>query len=158
MNYYETISYNPVDGTFRWSVARPGCRIGAKAGSISIYGYIVIRLGRQSVRAHRLAWFLSYGAWPDGEIDHINSDKTDNRPENLRVVDRAGNSQNRRKAHRDSAHGFLGASWNRQHGRWQAKIMANGRRHHLGYFDTPEAAHAAHVSAKQHLHINGGRH
>lgn len=158
VNYYETISYDPDSGRFTWTTARRGCSAGAAAGCLTRAGYVVVKLGRKAVRAHRLAWFLSYGEWPDGEIDHINGNPSDNRLANLRVVDRAGNSQNRRKAHRDSSHGLLGAAWNRQHKRWQAKIMANGKRHHFGYFDTAEAAHAAHMAAKQRLHISGGGH
>lgn len=158
MNYYETIRYEPETGHFLWSVGRPGCKAGSRAGSVTREGYVVVRLGRQTLRAHRLAWFLSYGCWPVGEIDHINGNPSDNRLANLRVVDRAGNAQNRRKAHRDSSHGFLGAAWNSQHKRWQAKIVANGKRYHLGYFDSAEAAHAAHMNAKQRLHIDGGSH
>lgn len=156
MNYYETVSYDAETGVFRWVVSRPGCSAGSTAGSLSLGGYWVIRLGGKQVRAHRLAWFKVHGVWPDGEIDHINGDRADNRLCNLRVTDRAGNSQNRWSAHRDSSHGFLGASWNRQHKRWQAKIVANKVRHHLGYFDTAEAASAVYMQAKQRLHINGG--
>lgn len=156
MNYYETIRYEPETGLFFWAIPRPGCRQGDPVGSLNQRGYVVIKLGRKALRAHRLAWFLTHGDWPAGEVDHINGNPADNRLCNLRVVDRAGNSQNRRRAHSDSTHGFLGAAWNRQHCRWQAKIMANGKRHHLGYFDTAEAAHAAHMEAKQRLHIDGG--
>jgi hypothetical protein len=158
VNYYERIAYDPSTGDLRWTVAGRGINKGAIAGSVTRAGYRQVRVGFKVYRAHRLAWFLVHGKWPDGEIDHINGDRADNRLANLRVVDRAGNSQNRRKAHRDSSHGLLGAAWNRQHKRWQAKIMANGKRHHLGYFDTAEAAHAAHMAAKQRLHISGGGH
>lgn len=33
-------------------------------------------------------------------------------------------------------------------GRYKAQVSINGRRKHLGYFDTPEAAHAAYKAAK----------
>ena len=158
MNYYERIRYDPTAGSFVWAVSAPGITAGKAAGSITANGYRVIKLGRVQHRANRLAWFLTYGEWPTGEIDHINGDKADNRLSNLRVVDRAGNSQNRRAAHRDSLHGFLGATWNHQHQRWQAKIVANKVRHHLGYFNTAEAAHAAYMAAKSRLHISGGSH
>ena len=101
---------------------------------------------------------MVHGHWPDGEVDHINGDKLDNRLENLRVVDRAGNSQNRRKAHRDHRScGLQGVTWNKQHKRWQAKIMANKVRYHLGYHDDPTIAHQAYLEAKARLHINGGQ-
>jgi hypothetical protein len=158
MNYFDRISYNPASGLFMWVVSAPGIRAGKLAGSVSSHGYLIIKLGRKQYRANRLAWFLTHGEWPGGEVDHIDGDPLNNRLNNLRVVDRAGNSQNRRKAHRDNASGLLGATWNKQHKRWQAKLVANKVRHHLGYFDTPEEAHAAYMAAKASLHIGGCRH
>ena len=46
------------------------------------------------VYAHRVVRAMADGAWPDGEVDHINRDKTDNRPGNLRVVTHAENRRN----------------------------------------------------------------
>jgi len=148
MNYFDRISYEPETGVFRWAVSARGITAGKIAGSVTSYGYQQIKLGRRAYRAHRLAWFLTHGVWPDGEIDHIDGDPLNNRLSNLRVVDRAGNSQNRRA---------LGATWNCQHRRWQSKIQANKIRHHLGYFDTPEEARAAYLKAKKRLHISGGQ-
>jgi len=118
-----------------------------------------VKLGRKQYRGNRLAWFLVHGEWPDGEVDHINGDRLDNRISNLRVVDRAGNSQNQRRAHFDNRScGLLGVTWNKQHRRWQAKLQARKVRHHLGYFDDPQSAHEAYLKAKSALHINGGGH
>lgn len=158
MNYLDRISYDPETGAMTWAVAGRGIRKGAPVGSVSCHGYRVATIGRRPYRLHRVAWFLSYGEWPVGEIDHINGDPLDNRLANLRVVSRAENSQNRWRAHADSGHGYLGATWNRQHKRWQAKIVANKARHHLGYFDSPQAAHVAYMAAKERLHIAGGCH
>lgn len=153
------ISYDADTGHFTWVVAASGVRKGKIAGSMTSCGYWQIRLNKICYRAHRLAWFVTYGEWPDDEIDHINGNPLDNRIENLRIVDRAGNSQNRWKAHRDNLScGLLGVTWNKQHQRWQAKIVANKVRHHLGYFSDPEPAHEAYMKAKQRLHINGGGH
>lgn len=157
--FLDRISYDPASGEFRWARAGRGIAIGKAAGSLSRFGYHIIKLGRQQYRAHRLAWLIAHGEWPDGEIDHINGDRTDNRLANLRVVDRAANSQNRWTAHRDNLScGLLGATWNRQHKRWQAKLQARKVRHHLGYFDTPQQAHEAYMAAKKRLHIDGGHH
>lgn len=158
MNYFDRIRYEPETGVFTWAVSGRGIRQGAVAGTVSVDGYRVIRLGFKPYRAHRLAWFLVHGEWPSSEIDHINCNRLDNRLSNLRVVSRAENAQNRRSAMRNSSHGFLGATWNRQHRRWQSKLTAYGTRHHLGYFDSAEQAHAAYMVAKSRLHIDGGRH
>lgn len=158
VNYYERISYNPENGEFRWAISDRGIAKGRLAGCVSRAGYLVIKVNRKQVRANRLAIFLSNGEWPAGEVDHINGDKLDNRLENLRVTDRAGNSQNRRKAHRDHhSCGLQGVAWNKQHRRWQAKIMANKVRYHIGYYNDPAVAHQAYLEAKSRLHINGGK-
>jgi hypothetical protein len=44
--------------------------------------------------AHRLVWFVVHGKFPDGDIDHINGNRSDNRIENLRDVTRRANLQN----------------------------------------------------------------
>ena len=156
MNYLERLHYDISTGLFTWAVSGRGIKKGCIAGSITAEGYWQIKAGFQVYRAHRLAWFIVYGAWPDGEIDHINGDRKDNRIANLRVVDRAGNSQNRRVAHIDNkSTGLLGSTWNKQHKCYQAKIQADKVRHHLGYFSNPLEAHKVYMEAKDHLHIQG---
>jgi len=44
--------------------------------------------------AHRLAWLYVYGVWPDGDTDHINRNKHDNRIANLRSCSRSENMLN----------------------------------------------------------------
>lgn len=162
MNYYDQnqrISYNSASGLFMWVVSEPGITLGKLAGSVSRHGYLIIRLDRKPHRAHRLAWFLVHGEWPQGEIDHIDGDRLNNRLHNLRVVDRAGNSQNRRSAQSNNQScGLLGVTWNKQHKKWQAKLMANKVRHHVGYFSDPNEAHEAYMEAKARLHIGGCSH
>lgn len=159
VNYYERVHYEPTTGAFTWAVSSPGVSAGKAAGSVSVYGYRVIKINRKHIRACRLAWLLTYGEWPAGEVDHINGDRLDDRIENLRVVDRAGNSQNKSSAQANNySCGLLGVTWNKQHLRWQAKIVARKVRHHIGYFHTPEEAHAAYMAAKARLHIGGRGH
>lgn len=64
------------------------------SGSQDHYGYLVLKIKGQQFKAHRIAWFLYYGTMPSGEIDHINHNRSDNRIENLRCVDRLGNISN----------------------------------------------------------------
>lgn len=44
---------------------------------------------------HRLAWFLHYGSWPEGELDHIDRNKHNNRVTNLRISSHVDNCKNR---------------------------------------------------------------
>jgi hypothetical protein len=46
--------------------------------------------------AHRVVWLLHTGVWPQFVVDHINGDRHDNRPSNLRDVTHAENQLNQR--------------------------------------------------------------
>jgi hypothetical protein len=154
----ELINYNPLTGEFIWQ-AQPTqsgkrgkyIKLGSVAGNTSL-GYRRIRIDGELYLAHRLAWLYEHSTWPDGRLDHINGDKDDNRMENLRVTTNRQNSQNIRKPHADSASGFLGVTWSKHAKRWHAGIGFNDGRIGLGYFDTPEEAHAAYLEAKRKLH------
>jgi hypothetical protein len=123
-----------------------------RVGHPTKYGYFRVYVDGQPIQAHRVAWAISSGAWPEGHIDHINGDGMDNRLENLRDVPQATNQQNEQKARKNSRSGLLGASWSKAMQRWTARIHHDGKHHFLGYFDTPEQAHAAYLSAKRLRH------
>lgn len=73
------------------------------------------------------------------EIDHINQIKTDNRVENLRWSSRSNNLRNRKK--REGATStYRGVCFNKPANKWNAYISINGKRKHLGYFETEEEA------------------
>ena len=122
-----------------------------KAGSVNDKGYIVIRCFGRLYHAHRLAWLLTHGAWPAGDIDHINGIRTDNRIANLRDVSRSVNQQNLKTARRDNQTGLLGVKKTRC-GTFEARINLNGRYVHLGTFPAAAEAHQAYITAKRKHH------
>ena len=63
-------------------------------GSLDKDGYLIIKVKEKQFKAHRIVWLLHYGKFPEMELDHINHNRTDNRIENLREVDRQGNIDN----------------------------------------------------------------
>lgn len=145
--------YQPDTGHFIVRAKRnPGGRqkVGMLAGSLDTNGRRQLLMKGQYVMAHRAAWLVYFGHWPKGQIDHLNGNRDDNRIANLRDVSAAVNSQNKRKAYRNSTSGLLGAC--KSGNQWVAEIRANGIRHYLGRFTTAEAAHEAYIAAKRRLH------
>ena len=141
----ELLEYNPATGEFRRKVPRGGEPAGSVAGYVGGSGYILISIDGKRYHAHRLAWLIVTGAWPRGDIDHINGIRTDNRIENLRDVTRSVNMQNLKRAHIDSTTGVLGIL--KVGKRYRARLMVNYTAYHIGYFDT-----AAYLAAKRQYH------
>jgi hypothetical protein len=62
--------------------------------TISFYGYPHGALFNRGTLAHRVIWALAHGRWPEGQIDHINGNRADNRLCNLREVKPSDNQRN----------------------------------------------------------------
>jgi hypothetical protein len=148
----ELFHYDPDTGVFHWQVAKTGVprRRNGLAGSVDA-GYVRIKVDGHQYRAHRLVWLYVHGVWPDGEIDHINRNRSDNRLCNLRDVSFTTNQQNQSLPTKNNKAGFLGVH-RAKGGRFVAQIECSGHNYYLGRFDTPELAHEAYVSAKRVLH------
>lgn len=85
----------------------------------------------------------------DEFIDHIDGDTLNNRRANLRIVTHSQNCMNRKVTSANTS-GYKGV-WNRGN-RWYAGIKIQGKRIHLGSFDTAEEAYAAYCEAAQEIH------
>lgn len=145
----ERLAYDPATGAFTHK-ARLRLPAGP-AGATNDDGYRIICVNYRRCRAHQLAWLLTHGEWPDRDIDHINGDRADNRLANLRLATRTENNANAR-VHSQSRSGLKGVSYHRTHRKWFARIKKHGRSIFLGYFDSPDAAHAAYVAAAPGVH------
>lgn len=138
------------NGVLVWKVSRKGpARAGDVAGCVKPCGYVRVVVDGTRLWLHRVVWAMHHQQWPEGEIDHINGIRHDNRIENLRCVSPAINQQNQRAA-RNNAVGLLGVVMKR--GKFSARIKTAGRTRYLGSFDDAETAHAAYVEAKRVLH------
>lgn len=150
------LCYEPETGNFTWK-ARNTCSNKIYEGKVagSVYSakkpYIRITIENVNYSAHRLAWFYVYGAWPKGQIDHINGDKSDNKIINLREASHAQNNQNK-KVRKDSATGIKGVSFDKRTNKYRASIRVDGALISLGFFKTPEQARFAyHQAAKNYF-------
>lgn len=111
-------------------------------------GYLRVSLNYKVYVAHRVIWKMVTGDDPVGYIDHIDGDKLNNSWSNLRDVTHEQNMWNAKLFHNNTS-GYRGVSFIRSHGRWRAAISVNGKKKHLGYFESAELAHAAFVDASQ---------
>lgn len=84
-------------------------------------------------------------------VHHINSIKTDNRLDNLKIV---SNRENTNKSHIPSSSKYVGVCWNRFLNKWQSKIYITGKKRHLGYFTDEYQAHVAYQNALNQLTLN----
>lgn len=126
--------------------------------TINDKGYRRGSLFKKNYFAHRVVWALTHGAWPEGEIDHIDGNRGNNHPSNLRDVSRSENLRNQ-KLKCFNTSGYSGVSWNPKNKRWVARINERGRSRHIGCFRELEEAAAARKLAEKHwgYHENHGR-
>lgn len=107
--------------------------------------------------AHRIAFALHHGFWPE-EIDHINGDKADNRACNLRQATPSQNNRNRALPSTNKS-GRIGVHYYQLGDCWRAHAKVGGRQVHLGSFQTRQAAVAAREKFEREngFHPNHGR-
>lgn len=136
------LEYKWGTGTLRWRSD------GREVTGFSTEGYRRVKIDGKQYQAHRIAWLLHYGDWPSDMIDHFNGDKSDNRIENLRVVNASENGRNRRRG-TNSRSGVIGVGWAPRHKAWRAYIKTPTVNVHLGYFKSFDDAITARKAAER---------
>jgi hypothetical protein len=126
--------------------------------ALSTHGYHRGNIFGRSHSAHRVAWAIHYGEWPNGEIDHINHDICDNRICNLRIVDRTENMRNA-SFRKDNKSGATGVWYRKDTGKWAARLGSGRSARNLGSFATFDEAHRARKLAALQVgyHANHGK-
>jgi HNH endonuclease/AP2 domain-containing protein len=146
----ELLDYNPLTGVFLWRVSPANNTPAGTIAGADCDGYRLIRVAGGRYKGHQLAWLYMTGEWPSSRIDHIDTNRGNNTWTNLRY---ATNSQNKANMGRraDNTSGFKGVRWYPTTKKWAAQIGFQGTRKNLGYFATPEQAHAAYCEAASRL-------
>ena len=141
------LSYNKRTGVFVNRVYRSSnAKAGQIAGSVNSEGYVKLCLDSVRYAAHVLAYFYVHGSWPKWDIDHKDGDTTNNRISNLRLATKSENLGNR-KINKNNESGFKGVYFHKRVKRFTAMIGVEGKRIHLGYFDTKKEAAKAYEKA-----------
>jgi len=135
------LAYDPTTGV----ITKHGHPVGYRRRD----GYTTISLGYNNrFLVHRVAWKFMTGCEAPDDVDHHDLDPSNNRWGNLRS---ATYSQSRQNSRARSRTGFKGVTRVlRNKGKlvyFSAQIQHGRERRHLGYFKTPEEAHAAYCAA-----------
>ena len=141
----EVLDYNPETGAIVW-IKRPAYNVEVGVPiTCKRQGYIRFSFQGRQLVAHRLAWLFITGEDPgDLDIDHIDGDRANNAASNLRLATRSQNCLNRP--------GAKGFHQRKRDGRFEAYVYLQGKRVHLGLFDTAEEAREAYLAAKSITH------
>lgn len=134
--YYDETS----PSCLRWARAAANNRmqIGSIAGACTKgYYQIRVKVGQNlmNVRAHRVVWEMFNGVIPDGlQVDHKDRDVSNNKLENLRLVDNQANCQNQTKK-KNNTSGVTGVHLKNTSTRpcWCAQWNDKGKRHQKSF-------------------------
>jgi hypothetical protein len=160
----QLLRYEPDTGKLYWKARPRGMfererlwkawntkNAGNEAFTFSRNGYLIGCLLGKAYKAHRVVWAILHDEWPATYIDHLNRNRSDNRPCNLRL---ANSLQNARNASRrvDNPSGYKGVTFDSRSGKWRARINTGRKCEFLGYFTDRDAAHDAYASAAHRYH------
>jgi hypothetical protein len=147
------------DGNLIWKKCKSGIRKDMVAGSLNpTTNHHQVLVDGKIYNLHRMIFMYHYGYLTSGlEIDHIDTDKSNNRIENLREVTRAQNSMNT-KIKSTNTSGVKGVYWNKSGQKWVSRIKVNGKNEYLGSYNTIEEAKEVITAARNNLHGDFARH
>jgi hypothetical protein len=127
-------------------------KVGDFVGCINASGYLVFGIKNKLYYNHRIIWLMQTSCFPEENIDHINGNRADNRPCNLREATQGENVYNSKK-HKNTKVGLKGVSMaNNRKNPYSADIRCGGQRFRLGHFATPELAYEAYCAKAKELH------
>lgn len=170
---HRMLEYNPATGLFVWrerpedmfpdradgrahNAAKWNAKFAGRAAFVTDngFGYRKAIIQGKGYLAHRVAWAMVHGYWPEKPLDHISGCRSDNRLCNLREVTPAENQRNQKTPVTNTS-GHVGVIWFPQTSRWQVRIG----KQHVGYFKTFDEAVAARRDAERlhGYHENHGR-
>lgn len=163
MDYKEAcdlFSYDPETGVITNRVTRHYKALAGQEAGITHkgHGYRMIKVRQQGYLGHRVAWLLQTGEWPTEDIDHIDSDRSNNRWDNLRLATRSQNCWNR-GVQKNNTSGIKGVSYDTSayNKRWLA-MVGSGRKRKKKRFATKEEAAAHVLLMREQLHADFARH
>jgi len=103
-------------------------------------GYRRVSVLGRMVQEHHIVWYLHTGEWPKQPLDHIDGDRCNNRPDNLRLSTHKENTRAFKRVRKGVSSKWRGVSWYKCYSKWRSAIMVDGKQKHLGYFTCEKEA------------------
>lgn len=153
----ELFTLDEQTGVLYRKVRSANVKAGSVAGSLGRNGYLYTSVDGRLMLVHRIVYAMVNGSWPIADVDHINGERADNRPTNLRAASRSQNMMNG-SLRSDNKSGIKGVFWDSRKGKWRAEIRAAGQSRFLGYFVSKEAAAQAAGDFRERAHKEFARH
>lgn len=153
-------------GELCWKVRRGPARAGSPAGCLGPNGYWYVRIDDKLYLAHRIVWALTHDDDPgDRQIDHIDGNRGNNDPDNLRLATHGENCHNG-KQRCDNSSGHKGVSRHSRFPGWRAYAAVHGKRITKLFSDSKHGGREAALAAaaawaatmREELHGEFARH
>jgi hypothetical protein len=152
----ELFNYDPDTGVLTHKTSFSHRKIGRAVGSYTGNGYLQVNIKCKSHLVHRICFLHYHGQLP-AMVDHIDTDKSNNRILNLRECTSQENSFNS-KIRIDNTSGIKGVSWYKRIKSWQASIVISRKKIWLGNFKDIEDARKAVEAARVKYHKEFSNH
>ncbi len=153
----ELLHYDPETGSLTWRIRNSfRVRVGEEAGAPGSNGRRYVGIDGRRIIAHRVAWAMHYGEWPDGNIAPENGDYLDLRLVNFKL-ETATETARKGGLRKTNKSGAKGVSFDTSRGKWMAYIDRDYKRKTLGRFDSKEEAIAAAQLAAEEYGLTADR-
>lgn len=170
------LRYDPLTGHIIWIAASSKLKTGSRVYKSWISRCLNKRAGHvykkekdktsyrslsfegEQLKEHRLAVLFMTGNWPEGIVDHVDGDGTNNKWSNLRVVSNSESAKNL-PLRKSNTSGVVGVNWKPRRIKWNSTIGVKYESIDLGHFEDFFEAVCARKSAenKHGFHENHGR-
>lgn len=117
-----------------------GLKAGTEAGCVNKSGYRQVKIDRKLYYTHRLIFLMHYGFSPI-TVDHIDGNKQNNSPENLRGASFRQNNCNT-KIKKNNTSGVKGVYWSSTFNSWHVRVFRDGKAVVSKYFKSIDDAKA----------------
>jgi hypothetical protein len=121
------------DGKLYWKVNRGRKKAGDIAGNINSRGYMVVGINKKVYSLHRIIFMMHHDYLPV-EVDHKDTDKLNNKIENLRAATHGQNQQNK-PLQANNTSGIKGVVWHKTDKKWRVQIRVQGKLKHFGAYN-----------------------